>query len=212
MDVNDPSINKFSENNERWIEVKVTCRVSALPSFKVNFDAKNCSCPSISCITDQFNEGQQYYLYFKSAVDGYLAVFLDVPADNTTYRLLPYQKNNNQGAFFVKADTDYYFFSKENVYANDISSIDELVLSLTEKGIPEDNKIFILFSPNSPIEKPIMSKAAETQAQKNVLEERFEIPVHMPSEKFQEWQLKVRNRKKDIEYKSILINIRPVIK
>lgn len=208
-DTEEPQIRKFDNNGERWIEVKVYCRVRELKPSVVNFKANAATCPEQVCFTDQFNDGQDFYLYFKTSLDGYLSAYLDVPNDKTTYRILPYGKYSSKSSIFVRADQDYFFFSKNNDYLGDKPGIDELTLTLTEKGTPESNKIFLLFSPNETLDKPFLTGQAITQSQKDIVSENNQIPLHLPSKDFQEWQQKIRGRNKDMEFKSFLININP---
>lgn len=211
-DVKDPVIEKISQGDERWISVKVKCKVKALKPSQVNFRSEPCSCPDIKCFTDKFNDGQDFYVYFKSPVDGYVAIYLDVPKDQTTYRILPYQKFSSQTSYPVKADQEYFFFSSKHDLSNESNAVDELVLTLTEKNIAENNKVFILFSTKESLDKPILMKHPTTQAQKEIINDQFMIPAYLSSKEFQEWQQQIRGRNKDIEFRSVLISINPLNK
>jgi len=211
-DLETPVVKKRDQNGERWIDVSVNCKVRELKTSAVHFKAAALTCPERTCETESFNDGQDFYLYFKSPVDGYISVYLDVPNDQTTYRILPYQKYKSETSFFVKADQDYYFFSKKHDYTGDKTAIDELVMSLTNKGIIENNKVFLLFSPGKPLEKPILNTEAVTKAQQEIILENYDLPAHLSSDEFQKWQLQVRSRNKDIEFNAFYISIQPLKK
>ena len=55
---------------------------------KANLEYVILNCPETACRTSNFFDGEQFYLYFKSPVDGYLSVYID--EGDITYRLLPY--------------------------------------------------------------------------------------------------------------------------
>jgi len=208
-DVTEPTIEKTMQGNETWLSVKVKCKVRELKPSIANFSAKPASCPDIKCFTEQFNDGQDFFLWFKSPVDGVLAVYLDVPVDAKTYRILPYKQQAAESTVSVKADQEYVFFSrKHNSLLND-TYVDEMALALTQSGVAESNKLFVLFSPGGPFGKPMLSHVAETESQKQIAKSRFELPSHLPSEEFQRWLQQVRSRQKEIELTAIYLNIRP---
>jgi hypothetical protein len=209
-DIEEPEISKIIEKGERWIEVTIKCRVRELRPSMVSFKFSAATCPKIECFTDQFNDGQDFYLYFKTPIEGYLTIFLDVPNDKTTYRILPYGKDASHSSVFVKADQDYFFFAKKHNEFGNNTAVDELTMTLTEKGVPETNRLFLLFSPNEFNDKPFLTGRPETKSQIEITSGNSQIPLHLPSKTFQEWQQKLRGRNKEIEYISFLININPI--
>jgi hypothetical protein len=208
-DIAEPKINKTVQNNETWLSVEIKCKVRELQPTVVKFWSKSASCPDVKCQTEQFNDGQDFCLLFKTPVNGYLAVYLDVPMDGKTYRILPYKQYATEGSILVKADNDYIFFSKKHSQLENASYIDEMTLTLTQKGISESNKLFVLFSPKEQFCKPMLANIAETESQKQVIQTNFELPSHLPSEEFQRWLQQVRSRNKEMELSSIYINIKP---
>lgn len=91
--------------------------------------------------SNEFRSGDDMYLYFKSPVDGYLAVYLLDETTNIVYRILPYIKSN-LASFPVKADKDYVFFKKERT-ADYI--VDEYTMTANQPI--EFNTFFVIFSP-----------------------------------------------------------------
>ena len=129
--------------------------------------------------SDDFRDGDDVYLSFRSPVDGYLAVYL-VDESSTAYRLLPYS-GANDGAQSVKADIDYLFFDSEMAATEqERNLIDELTIT-TSKNV-EHNEVYILFS-SRPFVKPNDSSTDEL------------IPRSLNAEDFQKWMAK--NRTKD---------------
>lgn len=128
--------------------------------------------------SDDFRDGDDVYLSFRSPVDGYLAVYL-VDESSMAYRLLPYS-GANDGALSVKAGIDYLFFdSKMAATEQERNLIDELTITAS-KSI-EHNEVYILFS-SRPFVKPNDSSTDEL------------IPCSLNAEDFQKWMAKNRTR------------------
>lgn len=93
---------------------------------------------------DEFRDGDDLFLSFRSPDDGYLMVYLYDGAKEVC-RLLPYC---GQGADSqrVEAGRQYVFFSCANAdYGIPSSSIDEY--TMTCRGKSEINRIYVVFSP-----------------------------------------------------------------
>jgi hypothetical protein len=206
-DVEPPIIKTFTSNDERWVNVRVKGKIRELDLTRVNFTAKPLSCPNISCNSESFNNGQEFYLQFKTPVKGYLAVYLDVPEDNRTYRLFPYKNNKQDSNYLFKNDEEYILFSSK--LSKDVNPIlvDELVLTLKDKSIPEINKLFVLFSPNEPIGKPILTKGGNIKY--NTEEWKLELPDFLNSESYQKWLQTIRSQKEDIQVMTFYLSIKP---
>ena len=99
-------------NDKILYKATVKGLVRELKPALIRFEAKSLSCPKKTCATEEFIHEQDFYLYFKAPVDGFIAVFLDFPTEQLTYCLLP-SKKNGKGDMPVKANTEYFFFSKE---------------------------------------------------------------------------------------------------
>lgn len=94
--------------------------------------------------SSDFHSGDDFYLWFKSPIDGYLAVYL-VDAANTAFCLLPY-RSQSDGIYRVAANQPYIFFSQATAPIAERSLVDEYVM--TCDGIAETNLLYIIFSPN----------------------------------------------------------------
>ena len=114
-DVEKPYVRFFQDKEEDWVAVRVKGKIREILSNPVSFSALSLSCPLVTCSTTEFNHQQDLYLYFKAPMDGYLAVYLEVPEENVTYRLLPYKLAGSKTCLPVKGDQEYVFFSPENL-------------------------------------------------------------------------------------------------
>ena len=189
-DINEPIIEFKIIGNENWISTTVKGRVRELKKNPIMFKAKTLVCPKINCETEQYKDEQSLYLYFKSPINGYLSVYLDIPEESTTYRLLPYKSQKEMGSFQIKADKDYFLFD-DSLKSN---NIDQFNFKLTTEN--ESNKLFLLFSPEIPIEKPILINKSE------------EVPLSISSNDFQKWLQTLRkyNVELQVEYKYLTIS------
>lgn len=94
----------------------------------------------------EFRNGDDLYLYFKSPVDGYLAVYLLDETSKMVYCLLPY-KNSGGGAYSIENDKEYVLFSAPLASKEEQSIVDEYTMTCVSKI--EYNYLYVVFSPNS---------------------------------------------------------------
>lgn len=196
-DINAPIISKEIFNSEIWIKVKVYGKIRELNQAPTSFQAFSLACPELKCKTINFNDGQDFYLYFKTPVKGYVTIYVDFPSESKTYRVLPYRKYSEESNLKVNADSDYIFFSKK-FHDQDA---DELVLSLSENHTSEMIKLFVLFSPNFVFDKPILNSNSQ-------LNDGFVFPQSLPSEEFQKWIQNLRSRNSEIQLFTEYISIK----
>lgn len=90
----------------------------------------------------RFRDGDDMYLYFKSPIDGYLAVYL-LGEDRMAYRLLPYSEDA-KGEVKVHHGKEYVFFDASQSYFPSIA-VDEF--SFTASQPVERNRVYVVFSP-----------------------------------------------------------------
>jgi len=144
---------------------------------------------------DVFESGERLFLYFRAPVSGYLCVYQFVDEEKV-YRLLPIS-SDTIGWQKVKSDSVYIFFSGE-----------EVVEMCTERSV-EQNKIWIVFSPN-PFSKPI-DNADNTGIPQYYMSKNDEYDTYMPPslsfEKFKRWLEKLRMHDEQMVDKSYLITI-----
>lgn len=135
-----------------------------------------------------FKDKDDLYLYFRSPVDGYVAVYL-VDEAPTAYCLLPYM-NNRTGQHKVRSGEEYVFFNAKGLQTN--TDIDEL--SLTCDNDLDNYKMYVLFSPN-PFTKAVDNMTAEDQ------------PRQLSYEDFSKWLGKVRRREPKMGMKVIKFDV-----
>lgn len=169
------------------IRVSVTGRAREIVSPKIDFEAKllrNGTEPKFE--SNEFRNGDDLYLYFKSPVDGYLTVYLLDETTMQVYCLLPY-RNSGEGSVKIKHDVPYVFFSTEKANENK-AEVDEYVMTCGNDM--EQNTIFIIFSENDIVK-------ASTSVVENLL------PRNLSYRKFSEWLVGNRINDKSLKAKEI---------
>ena len=207
--VEPPKIEHREENGAIWYKASVKGEMREKKSVEVTFDAKALSCEDKTCETSQFKNNQNFYLYFKAPKAGFLQVYLDSPDDGITNRILPYSGMTASGGVQVKADEEYIFFSKKNEKIVQPGQVDELKFDLTQENTAESNKLFVLFSPETPFDKPLLNTAASTESQKKIVNSKFTIPPFLASTEFQNWMAKLRSNNNEIQLTTTIIDIKP---
>ncbi|MBP3482524.1 MAG: DUF4384 domain-containing protein [Alistipes sp.] len=127
----------------------ITCtvhgKVREIVSPKIDFAAKILRKePDKAFESDIFKNGDQFFLWFKSPTDGWLAVYM-IDAEQTAYCLLPYM-NDTDGQAAVEGGREYVFFSLDTADGAERDIVDEYVMT-TERSA-ETNSIYVVFSPN----------------------------------------------------------------
>ncbi|MGM9690513.1 MAG: DUF4384 domain-containing protein [Bacteroidaceae bacterium] len=135
--------------------------------------------------SSEFRSGDDMYLYFKSPVDGYLAVYLLDETTQEVFCLLPYRASG-EGAYKIEHDKPYVLFSAEKEARNP-NEVDEYTMTCTREK--EFNDLYIIFSPN------LFMKANSKDAMDEML------PRQLSYEEFQKWLVKIK--KMDIQVKCI---------
>jgi hypothetical protein len=212
-DIITPVINKIQEGDNTWIKVNVKGKVREIKELEVKFIANSLTCPDLKCKTQKFNDGQDFFLYFKSPEDGFLSCYMTDPETKYTFLLLPYKNS----AIFkkcipIKADRDYIFFSKKHNYFEQNATIDEQVLSISSDKVAEKYQIWLLFSTES-IEKPVLEDEgiiAGKFLDQSSIQQGFTMPKGIESDKFREWLQEYRLHNKSIQLSSIFIDVNKI--
>ncbi|MBP5713652.1 MAG: DUF4384 domain-containing protein [Prevotella sp.] len=195
-DIDEPKYEIKYVGSSLIVSVKVKFEAREMKSVTVDYEAKvlrNGTDDKFEA--DEFKNGDDLFLSFKTPKAGYLAVYL-VEGD-VAYCLLPY-RNQTDGICQVKANRRYVFFSTtEDKDAN----VDEYVMT-TDKQI-ESDIVYIIFSPNE------FSKAADTQSDRQAkLEGTAGLPRELSFEKFQNWLSRLMGQDEKMGIKSIPILIK----
>jgi hypothetical protein len=141
--------------------------------------------------SDEFKHNDDFYLLFKTPVEGYLAVYL-MDEMQTVFCLLPY-RGDASGKTQVKAGKEYIFFSEKHA-DKEMTFVDEYTLTCEKSSV--QNFLYIIFSPNE------FTKASDNQSDNELV-----LPRELPFEDFQRWLAKNRTKDKDmkVETKSLMI-------
>ena len=127
--------------------------------------------------SDDFRDGDDLFLYFRTPVKGFLTVYL-VDAKQEAFCLLPYMRDTDGNAE-VTNNVEYVFFSPQTTDV-DRHLVDEYTMTCN-RGI-EQNEIYVIFSPNK------FAKANDRQTD-------LSLPRELPFADFQKWLN--RNRMRD---------------
>jgi hypothetical protein len=196
-DLDEPIYNRITKNNEDWLEVILKCKVRELPKNKIDFTVNTLSCPELKCKTDLFNDGQDFFVYFKSPVDGYLTIYLEVPEEQMSYRIFPYKSQKATTCVKINGDEEFILFSEKANKFNSNSVIDNLILSLLDGKIAEQNALVVIFSPTEINDKPILQCSSP------------ELPMSVSIKDFESWVLKAKRKDENISTLKTLISINP---
>ena len=196
-----PTQKGSNNEDELWIKVTVYGFISELKSTPTNFNFITLSCDNEpNCETEIFKDGQDLFTRFISPINGFLSIYVDVPTENKTYKILPYKNSRNSSSIKIEADKEYIFFSKNRNLLKD--SVDEVFANLSKKNTPEVNKFFVIFSPENNINKPILSVSNKTN-------EAFELGDSINSLEFQKWIQKNKSFNKQLQIFTKYITINP---
>lgn len=143
--IGEPKFNIFYDKGMLVVNVFVEGKARAITTSGIDLDVKVLrNGTDIKYESDEFHDGDDLYLYFKSPVNGYLAAYLLDETTQEVFCLLPY-RNSGDPAYKIIHDRAYIFFSpshdKEKPY-----EVDEY--TMTCKKSIEQNTLYIVFSPN----------------------------------------------------------------
>ena len=143
--IGEPKLDIFYESNMLTIKVCIDGKAREIKNANINFEAKLLrNGTEKKYESDEFRNGDDLYLYFKSPINGYLAVYLLDENTQQVFCLLPY-KSSGEPAYKIVHDKPYVFFSCQKAEENS-SEVDEY--TMTCEHSMEQNTIYIVFSPN----------------------------------------------------------------
>jgi len=152
-DLEEPEIEKFDQDGERWIKAKVVGRARSLENSGITLDVKTLKCANVNCQSQDFNQNDGLILYFRSPENGYLSAYID--DKSTSFMTLPYMSMDG-GSVPIEADKEYYFFvadEKYNYFNQELNEIDEYYLYTPHNY--EVDLLYVLFSKTA-FSKPIL--------------------------------------------------------
>lgn len=175
----EPEYNIRYEGDMLIVSVTVSGRIREITSAGIDIIAKVLRNGTEEKFeSNEFKNGDDMYLYFKSPVDGYLVVYLLDETTQEVYCLLPY-KASGEGAYRIEHDKPYVLFSAKHEQTNP-NIVDEYTLTCSRDV--EYNDLYVIFSPD------VFVKANSSDSEEL-------LPKQLPNEVFQKWLIK--HRKKD---------------
>lgn len=132
-----------------------------------------------------YDEGDNFYLYFCSPIDGYLTVYLRDDDENQTMQaILPYEGQGGE-AYTIKADKKYIFFSKEK--AEPEMAKFTRALKLYSRKWVDVNTVYIVFSPNPFSRSKTTANKSEEQTV-NIGSQKINLmPRETTAKNFRKW-------------------------
>jgi len=169
------------------IKCDIEIKAKEISTPPVEFSSFPMGCLDEKCKTTSFKNNDILYLYFFSAMSGYLTVYLD---DKTnTFCLYPYagMPAEFEGGVPVDADKKYFLFSDKPEF--DYFPGKNIVpdtYQLETKSAQDLNRLFIIFSRN-PVNKPALRDESGKLLDKKDYDQQYRLPKSLPSEDFQRW-------------------------
>ena len=152
--------------------------------------------PDLAFESTEFIAGNDFFIYFNSPVDGFLAIY--VLDGETASCLLPY-RSDKDGMYPVEHGKDYFFGSREKYNEDEkLDDIDEYYFLLLEEENEDLNQFYFIFSPQEFTKAP--DKIRKT-------DDGTIFPRELSWENFQKWVLHTRSVDKNmsVQVKNIVI-------
>lgn len=189
--IGEPMFDIFYESNMLTIKVSIDGKAREIKNAAIDFEAKLLrNGTEEKYESNEFRNGDDLYLYFKSPINGYLAVYLLDENMQQVFWLLPY-KSSGEPAYKIIHDKPYVFFSCQKAEDNP-SEVDEY--TMTCEHSMEQNTICIVFSPN------MFAKAFAEDGNAG-------LPRQLSLKEFQKWLGKCKANDTSIQEKKKVITI-----
>lgn len=189
--IGEPMFDIFYESNMLTIKVSIDGKAREIKNAAIDFEAKLLrNGTEEKYESNEFGNGDDLYLYFKSPINGYLAVYLLDENTQQVFCLLPY-KSSGEPAYKIIHDKPYVFFSCQKAEDNP-SGVDEY--TMTCEHSMEQNTICIVFSPN------MFAKAFAEDGNAG-------LPRQLSLKEFQKWLGKCKANDTSIQEKKKVITI-----
>jgi len=190
------SCERFLYEEEFWVKCAVKGKVREIIEPKIELQAKTLDCLQPNCESDDYVDGESFYVYLKSPVDGYITIFLSDA--QTAQRLLPYVEmpQGMMNAVPVKADEEYILFSREMDKLNLGPYVDEY--EMYAENEVDQNRVYVIYS-KKPLTKPALYQNEETD---------YDMPMQLSSENLQKWMAKQKRYNPDMQVFRMDISIK----
>ena len=184
-----------------YVKVKVKERK------KLKYEIKTLTLDNVDKEAEEndFKAGRKLYIYFKSAVSGYLSIYLEEENHQEFSRLLPYLDMQKVYNIEIEEDKEHIFFApNKNNYLEDDSYIHEFELDCD--GQLEINNLILIFSKDEEHNKPLLGPSNRELSKENQ-EAGYRLPPAAQRKDFYNWMAKVmKSDDLQVEYISITIH------
>lgn len=200
---------KIDRKKIEFTDIKciVTLNAKEITDSKLDIETKTLACTDKKCEATAYKDGDDFFVYFRSPVDGFLSIYLD--DTKNTVRLLPYMEmpEGTANNFKIKADKEYILFSDKDEfdYFNDKYFVED-TYELFSEDVKDLNRVFIVFSKKT-LNKPSLKKGLDLENYNDYLEKGYQAPLQTSSEDFQRWLIKNRSLRGDMQVEIIDITI-----
>lgn len=178
---------------ETWVHCELEGEIAPAPETQVELLVDPMSCLEDGCERNDFKSGMDFYVKFRSPVDGYAIVFLEIIQDDVVQCLQP-SPNSNAYTFQVSQDKDIMLFKGANYELHTNYDLEVDIL-------------YVIFS-KTPFDKPNLREGTEPNPEE--LAQGITFPKVLSRREFENWRGKLRARFKDIQVKEIPITIKGI--
>jgi hypothetical protein len=200
---------KIDRKKVQFMDIKcnITVKAKEITDTRLELEVKTLACTNIKCASTVFKNGDDFFMYFKSPVNGYLTIYLD--DTKNTARILPYMEmpEETENNFKIQADKEYILFSNKeefNYFTDKYFEEDTYQLTCeTEKDL---NRIIVIFSQKT-LNKPNLKKDLDESKYTEYLQKGYQMPMQTTSEEFQKWLVKNRSIRDDVQVEMIDVTI-----
>lgn len=198
----------ISQDGVYFYHVKLKGKVRELISNRIDVEwtlmANGTDPQKYEIRNDTFKVGDYLYVYFKSPVDGYLAIYLaDCDEEQMVQCLVPY-RGVNDGSMKIEANKPYVFFSREHADESIRNKVGRI--KVNAYNTVDYNRLHILFSPNE------FTKTIDNDAPSKVITDRYGNEIHtlprqLDFKTFHKWLAKTRLKDRDMQNLGVIFKI-----
>lgn len=151
--------------------------------------------------SEEFRDGDEFYISFCSPANGYLAIYL-LDAERNANRIVPEDPKSGKeedGCYSVDHSQRYVFIDDSEKH---------LILKLDQEQ--EINQLYIVFSPNkfyTPVDKRLLDNSDLEKYRDQVFKESYHLP-YIPFKDFQKWLVKLRKKDPEVQVVTKFIKIK----
>jgi len=206
IDITD-TVFKYTDRKEKGGKIteifcQVKAKVRSLDNPQIPLEVLTLKSDNIIKSTSDFKIGDNFYIYFKSPVSGFLNIYVETP--DMVQRVFPYSGMSKSYEYGVPVDADkeYILFSPDHIYFNEPRYVtDELKFMPSSRAL-ESNHVFVIFTKEQ-LTKPSLKSNSQIK-----LKDGFTLPPSLSILEFKEWRVKNLTQRYDMQINDLFITIR----